>query len=247
MAYYKAKAIVIRNRALREDSKIITLLTNKFGKINAISKGSRKIKSHMGAFLDLFSYINLELYHKENRETYTITSAKLITSFPSIKEDLKKIAMASCITELLDIMLTGKEKDLKIFGLTLKILKLLSKEYHFLYLYSYILKLFSFMGFHLHLKNCLFCKKEVNRKAKLSFKEGGIICLRCKDESKGMEIEVDMLNLLRNLLYLKLEEVSKIKASPELLRSLKDLILNNYLRHYLHSPLKSLRFYEERV
>ncbi|MDI6785255.1 MAG: DNA repair protein RecO [bacterium] len=245
MPTFRTKAIVLKSHVLNENSKIVTLITTKFGKISAVAKGSKKITSKFGAILEVFAYLDMQLYQKESRELYTLIQAKLISSHSLIKEDLKKTATALCLVEILDHILTGKKSDLKIFLLTFKTLQFISKNYHPFYIYAYILKLFSFLGLRMHLTNCLQCKKEVLNKTKLSFLEGGVICLKCNNDSKAIDIDFEMLNLLRNLLYLKLTQISKLPCPKESLRDLKRIILDNYINYYLPSPLKSLKFYEE--
>lgn len=245
MSTFRTKAIVLKSHALSEDSKIVTLLTTKFGKISAVAKGSKKFTSKFGAILEVFTYLEVQLYQKASKELYTLTQAKLISSHSLIRADLEKTATALCLLEILDKILIGKEADLKIFLLTFKVLQFISKNFHPLYIYAYILKLFSLLGLRTHLTNCLECKKEITSGIKLSFIEGGVICAKCNQDSRAVDISFQLLELLRNLLLLKFIQISKFSYSKESLRDLKRIILDTYINYYLPSPLKSLKFYEK--
>ncbi|MBU2600154.1 DNA repair protein RecO [bacterium] len=270
MSYFKTKAIILKSQSLSEDSKIISLLTVKWGRIFAVAKGSKRLNNKFGFSLEKFTYLETQFYQKTDQNLYTLIQAKLISSHSPIREDLKKTATALCLVEILDLALVGKEPDLRIFLLTLKSLQLISKGYHSLYIYAFVLKLFSFLGLRIHLKNCLVCKIPIEKadcglkpslaqtvreqssltgltKVKLSFLEGGVVCFDCSQGMKTMDLSFQMLELLRNLLYLKLNEVSKLSLSKETLKNLKGIILDNYLAYYLPSPLKSLKFYESMI
>lgn len=247
MSTFRTKAIVLKSHALSENSKIVTLLTTKCGKVSAVAKGSKKLTSKFGTILEVFTYLEVQLYQKGAKELHTLTQAKLISSHSLIKEDLEKMATALCLIEILDKILVGKGADLRIFLLTFKVLQFISKNYHPLYIYAYILKLFSLLGLRIHLTSCLECKKEITSPAKLSFIEGGVICTKCNQDLRAVDISFQMLKLLRNLLFLKFTQVSKFSYSEESLKDLKRIILDTYINYYLPSPLKSLKFYEKIV
>ena len=72
MNIFKSLAIVLKSENWRETSKILTLFSQRFGKIRVIAKGARDPKSRLAGNLELFSQISIVFYKKEN------TSSKCI-------------------------------------------------------------------------------------------------------------------------------------------------------------------------
>jgi len=53
---YKTDALVLYSRNLGEADRLITLLAWERGKITAVARGARKVKSKLAAGVDLFTY-----------------------------------------------------------------------------------------------------------------------------------------------------------------------------------------------
>src|SRR5439155_26532461 len=98
-----SEAIVLRARKQGETSKIVTLYTLAYGKLNVIAKGAREMKSKFGGALEAFSHINAIFYKKENVEPglYLLSKAETIESNAGILNSLSKIEAATGIVELM--------------------------------------------------------------------------------------------------------------------------------------------------
>ncbi len=53
------KGIILRKQDYRESDRLFVIYTDELGKISAVAKGARKIKSKMAGHLELFHVINL--------------------------------------------------------------------------------------------------------------------------------------------------------------------------------------------
>ena len=89
----KTEAVVLKAVKYRETSKIVTLYTKKFGKINAVAKGAMLTTSKFGASLEPMSYILAVLYKKETREVQFLSQADLIKPFLSLYSDYNKMIL----------------------------------------------------------------------------------------------------------------------------------------------------------
>ena len=58
----KTEAIVLRGRKQGDTSKLATLYTRDFGKIDVIAKGAREQKSKFGGALEMFARSTVVLY-----------------------------------------------------------------------------------------------------------------------------------------------------------------------------------------
>src|SRR5438045_828289 len=100
MAFYKTTGIVLRRMNLGEADRIITILTRDHGKVRAVAKGVRRIKSRMAGHLELFGAV--ELMFAEGRNLDIITSARLMRSAELLSDTPKTLGYAFLLTEMLD-------------------------------------------------------------------------------------------------------------------------------------------------
>jgi len=114
-----SEAIVLRSRQQGETSKIVTLYTLAYGKLNVIAKGAREMKSKFGGALEAFSHINAIFYKKENVEPglYLLSKAETIESNAGILNSLSKIEAATGIVELMRRSMHDEEATPAIFEL----------------------------------------------------------------------------------------------------------------------------------
>jgi DNA repair protein RecO (recombination protein O) len=97
---YKANAIVLRTRNLGEADRIYTLFTDVRGKVDAVAKGVRRAKSHIGGRLEFLSEAALTLHR--GRSLDVITSVELVVSeWPSLVRPAA-FAAGSVVAEVLD-------------------------------------------------------------------------------------------------------------------------------------------------
>ncbi len=97
---YKVEGIIIKRSNFGEGDKIITLFSQNYGKIKTLAKGVRKIKSRRAPHIELFNYSRIFLHKGQNFDI--ITEAEGIDTFSLLKKDLKKVAAAYYIAELVD-------------------------------------------------------------------------------------------------------------------------------------------------
>jgi DNA repair protein RecO (recombination protein O) len=97
---YKARAIVLRARNLGEADKIFTLLTDVRGKVDAVGKGVRRQKSHLGGRLEFGFEVDVGMHR--GRSLDVITSADVVTARWAALVQPAAFATASLLAELID-------------------------------------------------------------------------------------------------------------------------------------------------
>jgi len=102
MALIKTEAIVLKTINYRDKSKIITLYTQSHGKMKAVAKGVRDVKTRWGGVLQPMAYINAHIYYKENRGLQLISGAEYMAAFRDIYDNADKMNIGFRIIELLD-------------------------------------------------------------------------------------------------------------------------------------------------
>lgn len=123
---YPATGIVLANDDFKEKDRLLMIYTKEFGKIRAISRGSRKIDSKLAPHLEVLSYSNLMLF--SGRSLVTLTGASEIKNFRNLKNSAEKLFTALYLAELLNRVTLENLPDEEIFNLFLDMLEYLDQE-----------------------------------------------------------------------------------------------------------------------
>jgi DNA repair protein RecO (recombination protein O) len=102
MATEKALALVLRTTDWSETSRIVTLWTREFGKVRALAKGGRRLKSNFENALDLLTLCSIVLIRKSSGGLDLLTEAQVAQRFPRLGSDLQALYGAYYVAELLD-------------------------------------------------------------------------------------------------------------------------------------------------
>ena len=101
MPAVRSMALVIRSVDVFETSKVLTLFTRDLGKVGALGKGARRLKSPFQAALDLLSVCDIVVLHKASDALDLLTEAVLVERFDSLRHDLSSLYAGYYIAELL--------------------------------------------------------------------------------------------------------------------------------------------------
>ena len=94
------KGIVIGRTNFGEADRVVRFFTPDRGKVSAVAKGARKIKSRSGGHLELFGEVNLMLITGRNLDT--ITTARLLWYPHQLVGDYERLGLAFALTTAID-------------------------------------------------------------------------------------------------------------------------------------------------
>lgn len=97
----KAHAIVLRTTDWSESSRVATLWTRELGKVRALAKGGRRLKSMFDTALDLLTVCGIVLIRKSSGSLDLLTEAQVIRRFPRLRNDLAALYAGYYVAELL--------------------------------------------------------------------------------------------------------------------------------------------------
>ncbi len=243
MGLYKTEGVVLKSIDFGEADKIVTFYTSQQGKVRAVAKGGRRLKSGFGASLELLTYNDLTFYKSENRDLATLSQCKIQESFSPLREDLEKIAYAFYLAELVSEM--AQEANLPLFNLLLKTLYLFREGYDKkILIQAFALQMLHLVGYKPSLETCLICKEKIKEQKDLKFSifRGGIICSKCGG-GKGRAISPPAVGIMRQFLKMEIEKIGRLKVPENIFQEIKG-ILNIYIHYHLEKRLKSLNFLE---
>jgi DNA repair protein RecO (recombination protein O) len=92
---------VVRVVDFSETSLVVTLFTRELGKVGAMAKGARRLKSPLQGGLDLLSVSDIVVLHKASDALDLVTEAVLVERFGSLRRDLAALYAGYYIAELL--------------------------------------------------------------------------------------------------------------------------------------------------
>jgi DNA repair protein RecO (recombination protein O) len=124
----KALALVVRGTDWSETSRITTLFTREFGKVRALAKGGRRLKSNFDVSLDLLTVCQVVLIRKTSEGLDLLTEARMHERFSILREDLKSLYAGYYIAELLADGTQDYDPHPGLFDRALRTLRQLGKE-----------------------------------------------------------------------------------------------------------------------
>lgn len=241
---YKTLGVVVKRQDFSESDRILTIFTERFGKVKAIAKGVRKISSKLAGSLEPFMIINLILY--EGKTFYTVTGSVIEKEFPDVHDDLKKMADAFYIGEMIDKFEEERQKSGEVFSLLCKTLEALNKHDEKIVLRIFEVLILKAGGYWGDLSTCIHCRNPLT--PTINFwdgEEGGIICEICQKQfHHGLSISNDAIKVLRLIESDGFKIINRLRVKDEIFEELSRL-LSLYTHRILESDLKSEKFQKE--
>jgi DNA repair protein RecO (recombination protein O) len=187
MAAEKALALVIRTTDWSETSRIATLWTREFGKVRALAKGGRRLKSNFESALDLLTLCSIVFLRKSSGSLDLLTEAQVVERFPQLRTDLPALYAGYYIAELLADWTEDYDPHPLLFEEARDALRTLGTIPGRTgpRLARFELVLLRELGYHPRLKHCAACGRPVEsppagRRLVFSSAAGGIVCPACQ-------------------------------------------------------------------
>jgi DNA repair protein RecO (recombination protein O) len=144
MPAYTTPGLILKRTNFGEADRMITSLTQRFGKISIVARGVRRIKSRRAGNIEVLNVAKLHLFHSRG---YTLTEAEAIETFPKIKANLTLSTTAFHVIELIDRLVPEGQKNENLFELAVTALKLLQQHPRQIFIRAFEVKLLGILGF----------------------------------------------------------------------------------------------------
>lgn len=251
------EGIVLKQRKIANNRRMIVIFTKKYGKISAGTSINERNRSRSALALRPFTFSEYDLF--KGREAYSINSATARKSYYSIGEDLDKFMTASAFIEYLDKILQDEESMPGLFELSLEFMESIerTKTDPSTLLYAFVVKSFRMLGVMPELRSCVNCAKDIGtfgrddngnipgRNKLFSVSSGGIICEDCANEEKtnGSALiyrpSFDIIDVFKFFSSKPLNTFEKITLKPGVSEMIRK-ILAEYSRYYLGADVLSI-------
>lgn len=234
--HYRTKGLILKKEDRGEANQLFTIYTKDFGKLEILGKAIRKISSKLRSGVENFYLSEIEFI--QGKTYKTLTDAILIEKFENIRKSLKRLRIASKISEALDNLVKGQEPDEKIWQLLNETFNKLNNQQSTisnqqLIYYYFLWNFLSISGYKPELYRCVLCQKKLLPNGlHFSPKEGGIICQKCLEkENESVKIEPEIVKILRLILEKNWKVLSKLKIKKSHHKSLK--IISDYYLSFI--------------
>ena len=236
-----AEGIVLRQRKIANNRRMIEIFTKQYGKISAGTSINERGRNKSALALRPFTYAEYDIF--KGREAYSINSASVLHSYYAIGEDINKYMTAAAFIEYLEKVLEEGEAMPKLFELSLKFMESVSRTEGNpeTLLYAFIVKSLKMLGVMPELTCCVGCGKEegqIEDPKIFSVSSGGIICPECAEIEKTEPTSLlyrpafDIMGVFRYFDSKPLQTFEKVSLKSDVNRDVKD-ILGAYTERYL--------------
>lgn len=201
----KALALVVRTTDWSETSRIATFWTREFGKVRALAKGGRRLKSNFETALDLLTVCSMVFIRKSSGGLDLLTEAQVIERFPGLRNNLGALYSGYYVAELLSEWTQDYDPHPTLFDTALAALRDFGAEGVNLPLRvaAFELAMIQDLGYSPVLDVCAMCTRPVSGdKPGLAFSAtvGGILCPNCQSSHRDrVAISGGAVRLLRDL------------------------------------------------
>ncbi|MFP1693059.1 DNA repair protein RecO [Gardnerella vaginalis] len=244
MPLYNDEAVVLKTFPLGEADRIVVMLTKKHGKIRAVAKGVRKIKSRFGARLEPFMRVNA--LFATGRTFDVVSQAVLVSAYAeSICADYDLYSRASMIAEIADDLVSSSaqyQDSCMQYNLLVAALSALSRGLHSADSigFSYVLRALKLAGWSPMLNECVVCATKDDL-SYFSSCSGGVMCskdhdlqsIKCNDSAR-----FQMISLING-------DWKNIDGTD--IDYLTYRCVEQWCEYYLERPIKSMHLLENNM
>lgn len=231
------EGIVVSERAFKDTSKIINVLTKEYGILSFIAKGARNLKSDLRSNTTKMTHANFTVYYKEDSLS-TLTAVDLINNFKNISKDISKISYASFLLDLAEQVMKQNNNS-EIFDLLISSLNKIDEGFDYTVIANILeLKYLNFLGVTPKLDECAICGSNTSI-ATLSSTSGGYVCNKCLTNQKIVSEKT--IKLIRMYYYVDISKITKLDISDEAKKEINNF-LDEYYDNYTGLFLKTKMF-----
>ena len=233
---FKTEAVVLRSIRLGEADRVLHLYTEDRGRIGAVAKGVRRVKSRFGGRLEPLSRVKLVL-HEGRSDLCTVTAADTVHAHATLREHRASIERATEACDAVLRLFDAAEPNPPAYNLLCHELALLNGDTALAtkgQALAFRMKLLLAAGFVPELASCASCGEREHLGA-FSAAAGGVVCPGC--EAGSFPLGADAHQLMVDALAKPLSEAPD--ASEQALRQV-DRAVSETAEHHAHVRLRRL-------
>jgi DNA repair protein RecO (recombination protein O) len=219
---YREQGIVLRSYRLGEADRIVSIYTQSSGRVRAVAKGVRRMKSRLGGRLDAFTHVDVLLH--AGRELDIVTQADIIARFPRLRAEYDAFTAAAAMADAVERTTPERERNVRMFLLLrggLMALEAGASDPGLL-AHAFLAKATALAGLEPTLRVCVGCGSR--ERSGMSFSAGGAVCPECLDRSDPSAM-ASTLDTWSRMLSAEWDDLRSWGLAPPARRELTQLLL----------------------
>ena len=248
----ETEGIILRQTKISGGRRMISIFTQKYGKISAGTNLNEKSRGKQALALRPFTHGMYEFFKKG--DYYNINGADTLHSYYRLGEDVDKYMNASYALEFTDRITAEGQPAPALFSLAVDLMRELEQRngrYQTL-IAAYEVKALKILGVFPELRRCAVCGQE-KEPAALSVTEGGILCAehaagaapaysKTGTDTLIYQVDFGIVDILDYLCSHPLESLRKLALDDEKAEYIRKMMMD-YARYHLDfGELKSESF-----
>ena len=238
--------LVIREQNIKEQDKLITVLTRNNGILRGFVHGAKSIKSAKSSASGLLTYSRFSFY--KNRDTYVIDDCHTLEIFTALRNDIEKLSLAQYFCELLETLVPEGENSEEQLRLALNSLFFLcsGKRPALLVKCIFELRLMALAGYMPDLVCCEECGCFEHEHMNFIPESGTLLCGECIAvcNKKRIETGFGVTRAMRHCIYSEFDKLFSFTLAEESL-PVFDHVMEEYISVHIERKFKARDFYKQ--
>ena len=242
--YLTIRGVVLRVSDYNDRDALLTVLTQKYGKLTVKARGLRRKNSPLTAVCQLLAFGEFTVF--EYRGQYTINEAHVLNLFQGLRADMESLALASYFAQVAEVLSQEDYPTPELQSLLLNCLFALAElKLPFAQVKAvFELRAACLAGFTPDLVGCHVCGSQEPTRFDLS--SGLLECENCRDASSSgirMPVTPSMLEAMRYISFCDPKKLFAFRLPDQELTRLSSLT-EGFLSTQLERSFSALDFYK---
>lgn len=239
MELIQTEGIVLKTTPYKDNDMILTLLTDRLGKIQVAAKGIKSYKNKLSAGCRIFTFSEFQLV--TGRELYRLKDCSLRHSFYNLSTNIERLAFATYLSDLTAYVTEAQEPDPGLIRLVLNTFHLLAHSRRDLRLIRAVfeLKLLQYTGLAPQMDCCIQCG-DTNHVDFFDPIRGGLVCSGCQT-ADALPLPEPCLIAMRYVLYHTDKKIFAFTLTDRYVAELERL-LERFMRVHIDKEFASLTY-----
>ncbi len=242
------EALVLRIIEYSETSRIYHLYTRDLGRVSVLAKGAKRTRTFLSCAVDLLGRLKIKLWAKPGADLLSFSGGEVLDGWLVLRRSEERLNAGYFVAEFLRL-LTAAEANPELYDLAVATLRALDRGAAVeTALACFLGRAFPLLGLGLETRLCTGCgiARPEGRGARISFREGGLVCALClKSRLDVAGIPADLERVDGPVLDL-LEGLASGRRSPDTVdasgASAAAKLLARYAQHQSETEFRTVRF-----
>lgn len=237
------KGLIIKVMDVKDNDRLITVLTADFGLIRAFVSGAKRTNNKNHTTTTLFCYCDFLL--TKSGDTYKVKESNLISSFFKLSSDIVKLSLAQYFCELAGVFASEDTAATEHLRLLLNSINFLctNEKNIFILKALYELRILTISGYMPDLTACSYCGKFDDDLMCFYYENGSLACGDCKEDGKFSYLDKTLLYAMRHIIYSDFSKLFNFTIPEEHAKKLSK-ISEEYLIFQTDRNYQTLTFFK---